>query len=292
MTPAQSTEILSTAINTVHDDPEPTPDAQEAEPAVWEQAGAAWGRRATDWATLMEPFGLAAYEPVLDAVGVGTGTRLLDVACGSGLASRWAATKGADVSGLDASTDLIEIARGRNPLGDFRTGDMFDLPWSDNAFDAVTSFNGIWGGCDDALAEIQRVVHRHGRIGLTFFGSPDRLDLFGYFMAIAMHGPPGEAEEINGLASIAAPGTAEKMLNAAEIDLLVEGRVTSVLEWPDRATAIRALLSPGVAVPAIDNVGEETFAQAIDEAIEPYVDERTGMVRVENELRWVTGEVR
>ncbi len=292
MTPTQSAESLNTVINTVHDDPEPTRDAGETEPAVWERAGAAWGRRAADWATLMEPFGLAAYEPVLNAVGAGTGIRLLDVACGSGLATRWAATKGAEVSGLDASADLIEIARRRHPLGDFRAADMFDLPWADDTFDAATSFNGIWGGSHEALAEIQRVVHRRGRVGLTFFGSPDRMDLFGYFIAIGEHGPPGESEELSGLAEIGRPGGAEKMMRRAGIDLLVEGWVTSVLEWADRETAVRALLSPGVAVPAIDNVGEERFAQAISEAIEPYVDTATGMVRVENELRWVTGEVR
>ena len=38
--------------------------------------------------------------------------------------------------------------------------------------------------------------------------------------------------------------------------------------------------------------GDERFAAAGGAAIAPYVDARTGMVRVENELRWVTGEVR
>lgn len=259
---------------------------------AWEQAGADWGHRAGDWATLMEPYGVAVYEPLLNAVGVGTGTRLLDVACGSGLATRSAATRGAQVSGLDASAALLEIARLRLPLADFRAGDMFDLPWADNSFDAATSFNGIWGGCQDALNELGRVVDRNGKIGVTLFGAPEQMDLVGYFIAIGEQGPPGETEEINGLAAIAEPGGAEEMFRRAGMDLLVEGRVTSVLEWPDREVALRALMSPGVAVPAIHNVGEQRFAQAVDKAVDPFVDRGTGIVRVENELRWVTGQVR
>ncbi len=47
-----------------------------------------------------------------------------------------------------------------------------------------------------------------------------------------------------------------------------------------------------MAVPAIEYVGEERFTQAVNEATGPYVDERTGTVRLENELCWVTGEGR
>ena len=46
---------------------------------------------------------------------------------------------------------LIAIARARTPEGDFRVGDMFALPFEDDSFDAATSFNGIWKGCEQAL---------------------------------------------------------------------------------------------------------------------------------------------
>ena len=52
----------------------------------WEAAGHAWGRRAWDWAIYQEPLADNLYEAVLTALDVRAGTRLLDIACGSGLA--------------------------------------------------------------------------------------------------------------------------------------------------------------------------------------------------------------
>jgi ubiquinone/menaquinone biosynthesis C-methylase UbiE len=63
--------------------------------------------------------------------GVGEGTRLPDIACGSGFAAQLAARRGAAVTGIDASGALITIARARTPSGDFRVGDMLALPFPD-----------------------------------------------------------------------------------------------------------------------------------------------------------------
>ena len=93
----------------------------------WVEAGRGWGARAEEWAYLFEPYALPANQLVFDRLGVSSATRYLDVACGSGLAANIAHRRGAAVSGLDASEDLIGIARARTPDGDFRVGDMFAL---------------------------------------------------------------------------------------------------------------------------------------------------------------------
>ncbi len=130
----------------------------------WEKAGQGWGARATEWAYLAEPYALPAYELVFDQLGVDTGIRLLDIACGSGLAAWMAARRGAVVSGVDASAQLIRIAAARTPSGIFQTGDMFALPFPDQSFDVVTSFNGVWKGCEGALEEARRVLIPEGRL--------------------------------------------------------------------------------------------------------------------------------
>jgi ubiquinone/menaquinone biosynthesis C-methylase UbiE len=129
----------------------------------WTEAGQAWGARATDWAYLFEPYARAANEVVFDRLGVGAGVRLLDIACGSGLAASYAHRRGAVVGGLDAAAALVGIARTRTPEGDFRVGDMFALPFPDASFDVATSFNGIWKGCEAALVEARRVLTPGGR---------------------------------------------------------------------------------------------------------------------------------
>jgi cyclopropane fatty-acyl-phospholipid synthase-like methyltransferase len=53
------------------------------------------GARATEWAYLAEPYALPAYELVFDQLGVDADARLLDIACGSGLAASMTARRGA-----------------------------------------------------------------------------------------------------------------------------------------------------------------------------------------------------
>jgi hypothetical protein len=51
----------------------------------WIESGRAWGERAADWAYLAEPDARRVNDALFDRAGVGAGTRLLDIACGSGL---------------------------------------------------------------------------------------------------------------------------------------------------------------------------------------------------------------
>jgi cyclopropane fatty-acyl-phospholipid synthase-like methyltransferase len=78
-----------------------------------EVQGRLWSVNATSWAELHEPYMDPAYSAALDALGVGAGTRLLDVGCGAGRALRLAADRGAEVTGLDAAPGMLEHARRR-----------------------------------------------------------------------------------------------------------------------------------------------------------------------------------
>ena len=135
----------------------------------WEEVDEGWGSRAKDWAYLMEPAWWPEFDQVLRDAGVGAGTRYLDVCCGSGFAAQMAGRRGAEVHGLDASDRLLAIAEARTAEGDFRHGDMHDLPWKDGTFDVVTSFRGIWGSNDQAVVEAARVLEPGGTFAVTFF---------------------------------------------------------------------------------------------------------------------------
>ncbi len=54
-----------------------------------------WGTDARSWADLAEVHNRPLFAAVLDAAGVGAGTKLLDIGCGSGLALVMAAERGA-----------------------------------------------------------------------------------------------------------------------------------------------------------------------------------------------------
>src|ERR1700685_933912 len=141
-----------------------------AETAQWTMVDEGWGRKAVDFSTLSEPGNCREYVAMHHRLGVDAGDRLLDVACGSGLAIELARLRGASCSGIDASPRLIAVARDRNPGCDIRVGDMNALPWDPASFDVVTSFRGIWATTPDAVAEIYRVLRPGGLAGITVWG--------------------------------------------------------------------------------------------------------------------------
>ena len=267
----------------------PTTTAANEEP-VWRQAGAAWGHAATDWAYLFEPYARDAIEHLFRELGIDSSTGLVDIACGSGYALARADRLGATSAGIDASEDLIDIARNRAPKADLVAGDMFDLPWADARFTVATSFNGIWGGCTDALREAHRVLTDGGRIGLTFWGAGANLDLRDWFIALGTS-TPSVGEEMISLADVATPGVVEEMLQDAGFTDIVRTSVPAVMEFADESIAWRAFRSPGLVVPALDAIGEAELKQRLMAAVEPF-RASDGSYRFVNELVCVTATAR
>ncbi len=266
-------------------DSRPSDTSDETQNDKWIEAGRGWGARAEEWAYLFEPYALSANQLVFDRLGVGPGTRCLDVACGSGFAANIARRRGATVTGLDASDALIEIARARTPDADFRVGDMIALPFAEGAFDVVTSFNGIWNGCDAALEQVRTVLTDEGVVGLTYWGSFERMGLMPYFLTVLEHSPLSH-QAANVTLSQTSDVIAD-MLRATDFELLDQGTVEVINEWPDVDTAVRALAAAGPSVPSIESVGYDNFCNALREVIAP-LHQRSLGVRISSELGWVT----
>ena len=85
---------------------------------AFEAAG--WKARAAEydhyWAALTSRLS----DPLLDAVGAGPGTRILDVACGPGYLAGRAAERGAIAVGVDVAEPMVRLARQRFPRAEFR----------------------------------------------------------------------------------------------------------------------------------------------------------------------------
>jgi SAM-dependent methyltransferase len=267
-----------------------TPDA-DARPAEhdWRAAGEAWGHRAADWACLFEHYSVDVVLAMLSRLGAGPGCELLDVACGAGLAVRVADGTGATTAGIDASEELISVARARTPHADLRVGSMYALPWDDESFDAVVSVNGIWGGCGDALDEAFRVLRPAGRIAISFWGAGPPLDIRDMFRVFAVHAPDAHRDSMRRLNDIAVPGVAEDMLTASGFTVLERGGRVSVVEWPDAEVAWRAMASVGPAVPALRTNDVETLRAEALAVVERCRDEH-GIYRVRSDVQFVVAE--
>jgi SAM-dependent methyltransferase len=229
--------------------------------AQWTMVDEGWGRKVVDFATLSEPGNCREYISVQHRLGVDAGDRLLDVACGSGLALELAGLRGASCSGIDASPRLVAVARDRNPGSDIRVGDMHALPWDEASFDVVTSFRGIWGTTPDAVAEIYRVLRPGGRAGITVWGhikvSPGAWALAPFRLA---------AEEKVGnqadMVSLGRPGAGEQLLASHGFLDVERMKVPFAWEFADPELYARAQSATGPGYEAILNVGEAEFHRA------------------------------
>ena len=226
--------------------------------AQWTMVDEGWGRKAVDFATLSEPSNCREYVAMHHRLGVDAGDRLLDVACGSGLAVELARLRGASCSGIDASARLAAVARDRNPGCDIQVGDMHALPWEAASFDVVTSFRGIWGTTPRALAEIHRVLRPGGRVGMTVWGhlkiSPGAWALAPFRLAAA-----DKVDNQAAMVSLGRPGAGEQLLESYGFLDVERLEVPFALEFADPQLYARALAATGPAYEAIQNVGEAEF---------------------------------
>lgn len=236
----------------------------------WEVVDEGWGRKAVDFATLSEPGNCREYVALHHRLAVGAGDRLLDVACGAGLAIELAAARGADCAGIDASPRLVAVARDRNPDADIRVGDMHALPWADEGFDVVTSFRGIWGTTPAAVREVHRVLTPGGRLGLTVWGhlkkSPGVWALAPFLLA-----ETGKVEHQADMVALGRPGAGEDLLSRYGFVDIERIDISFAWEFADPEAYARALASTGPAYEAIQHVGEAAFLAAAVEQASPLV---------------------
>jgi ubiquinone/menaquinone biosynthesis C-methylase UbiE len=108
------------------------------------------------------------------------GKRVLDVACGTGAATRLAARRaGAEqVTGLDINPGMIEVARSLpcEPAVSWQIGSALQVPFPDQVFDLVLCQQGVQFFADRAagLREMRRVLVPGGRIVLAVWGPIER----------------------------------------------------------------------------------------------------------------------
>src|SRR3954451_13907224 len=140
-----------------------------------------WTRKAATYDRLTGRATARLIEPLLDAAGVQSGTRMLDVACGPGRCAAAAAARGAAPLGLDAAVGMVAVARARYPKIEFQPGDAERLPFADESFDAVVAgfvVNHL-PRPERALAEFARVLRPGGRVAVPVWDRPGRMRLLG-----------------------------------------------------------------------------------------------------------------
>lgn len=165
---------------------------------------------------------------------VAPGEAVLDVGCGTGtltIAAKAEAGPTGQVHGIDASPEMIEVARekaGRKGADvDFRVGLIEDIPFPDGQFDVVLSSLMLHHLPDDVkrqgFQEIRRILKPGGRFLAIDLGMSG--GVLGHLVqALGLHRSEGTFQEVPG------------MLEAADFAAVQSGRTKYWALWFVRAT--------------------------------------------------------
>ena len=128
---------------------------------------------------LFVPALFAQWAPLMvDIARIADGQRVLDVACGTGVATRAAADRvGAtgSVVGLDLNPAMLEVAAATPSNIAWRQADAQQLPFGDSEFDAVLCQSALFffPDVDAAVAEMARVARPGGSVAVQTYASLD-----------------------------------------------------------------------------------------------------------------------
>ena len=100
-----------------------------------------------DYPNMVETFLMPLGPRLVEGLAIGAGTRVLDVAAGTGNASIPAAQAGAHVTAGDLTPELLEAGRARAAAAgaelDWVEADAERLPFDDESYDVVMSAIGV-----------------------------------------------------------------------------------------------------------------------------------------------------
>ena len=117
-----------------------------------------------------------------DAVLAGPNTKVLDLCTGHGVVAAELVARDANVTGLDFSEPMVELARSAVPKARFVKGDAMAMEFANQSFDAVTIGFGVPHFPDPVrgLVEAARVLKRGGRIAFSIWHGKGSKGSFGW----------------------------------------------------------------------------------------------------------------
>ncbi len=244
------------------------------------------------------------YEAVHERLGVGPGTRLLGLGCGSGLALLMAAGRGADVTGVEPdSPERLNLARERltadadgvsGGVGGGVTRLAERAPARTDAYTVVTALEpvGCLTGDDDALVarlrEAAPLARRGAAVVLAGWGPPERCATATVLRAAAR---PAEPSPHPGHWRPTGRDDLEDVARRAGLVPDGSGRVSCPFGYAGIDSAVRGLWSTGLFDAAAAATDHTQVDKELREALHPYV-RADGTVWMPNVFRYLVARTR
>ncbi|MFM9742029.1 SAM-dependent methyltransferase [Streptomyces brasiliscabiei] len=261
--------------------------------------------RARDWAEIQERMLVPLYEAVHRRLDVGTGTRLLGLGCGSGLALLMAASRGAAVTGVDAGapdrTALTALARERlrpeawgsraraaTRVVEGAPEDAARAP-GEGLYNLVTAFEPVGSpagdpeGLGELLASATPLSERGTPVVLAGWGPPERCATSAVLRVAAKLADPLHS---TGSWRPALRDDLEEVAQRAGLRPDGSGRVACPFGYANVDNAARGLLSTGLFDAAIRATDQDQVDKELTEALHPH-RRRDGTVWMPNVFRYL-----
>ena len=239
-----------------------------------------WSDVAAGWAELWGSFAAPAQDTLIAECGIGPGTTVLDVGCGSGEFLARLREIGAEPVGVDPAPHMVAAASAH---ADVVLADAEHLPFGAGRFDVVTAVNALQFADDTraALTDFARVLAPGGRLGVANWaeGARNDIDVIERAVAAAVDEEPipdGPLRPAGGL---------EAAMRDAALEVLSSGIVEVPWRAPDEVTLVRGIL-----------LGEDAATLAalhsvVVDAASPFRTAEGGYV-LRNAFRWAVARPR
>lgn len=251
-----------------------------------EQARAGWEGVAAPFDEHVTPRTSTLGRQIVERLGVGPGTRLLDVGAGSGAVALAAARAGADVIANDLALGMLErlAARaGQEGLANVRTlaCDAVALDLPDHDVEVAVSLNGVSvvPDLEAGLREMVRVTRPGGRVAVAAFGPMAQVEFIAFPLAALASVVPGFAPPSSGPLPpfrLAEPAAFADRLRGVGLD----GVAVTDLDWQVEVSSgedlFRMFLSSNpIARSLVAGLGQDQHGEVCD-VLDGMLRDRTG----------------
>ena len=233
---------------------------------------------------------------VVQAAQLRDGDRVLDVACGTGVLAREAASRvgsHGSVAGVDPNPGMLAVAERIEPSVRWRAGVAEALPYDDDSFDAVVSQFGLMFFTDRgaALGEMKRVMAPGGRMAVAVWESLERSQAYPIEVELLERVAGSEAAEALRAPFVLGDRTElEKLFRGAGLESLKVTTHRGTARFPSVRTMVEADLRGWLPVMGVV-VPEEQIQRILEEAeraLSRYVT-AAGTVEFESPAHIVSG---
>ena len=253
-----------------------------------DEQGKLWSASVADWAQYAEPHHKPYWRGMLADMNVQSGTRVLDTGCGAGGGAEIASGLGAEVYGIDASPEMVSYAQASVPEGDFRVGEIEEMPYEDDYFDAVMAANSVQYAHNpiNALQEIRRVCRPSGKISVCTWDVAEKNEQRLLHATISKY-MPQKPKRSAGPFALAASGVLEKFVESAGLKVISGEIVPVIFTYENLDKFVLHQFSTGANQKFIASFGADKFRDVISEFHEEHQGD-DGVLRIHNQFRFVT----